>query len=30
MNKPPRTFKELVLSDLLRGQHLVRLIDDGA
>ena len=28
MNKTPRTFKELVLSDLLRGQRLVRRIDD--
>jgi hypothetical protein len=26
--KMPRTFKELVLSDLMRGQRLVRLIDD--
>src|SRR5258706_11447054 len=28
MNKTPRTFKEIVLSDLLRGQRLVRRIDD--
>ena len=28
MKKTPRTFKELVPSDLLRRQRLVRLIDD--
>jgi hypothetical protein len=28
MNKTPRTFKEIVLCDLLRGQRLVRRIED--